>query len=630
MYTLKLSVFLFASIICLQSTAQIKQQQVASKIEKVIVYTSGAQVVRKANCTITTGKTWLTFAGISPDIDKQSIQVKGDGKFTILSVTHQINFLNEQTKREEISKLEQQKFVLLQKLTIQKNMLLVLKNEVDILEKNKAIGGNNTGVKMVDLKDAVDFQRNRLTEIFSKQMDVDNSIRHIDSTTQKINLQLKALLQNKSNNTSEIIVTVQANVATTAAFEVQYYVKKAGWYANYDMNVKDISSPIDIAFKANVYQQSGEDWNDIKLSISNGNPSENGVEPKLQPWFLRFGSYKANALYQKTNEVAGKVIDAKDGALIPGATVMIKGSRVGTSTDINGAFALKLTDNASSLQVNTVGYDAKEIPINGSNMVIQLQQSAQNLQEVVVTAGFSGQGDGGDSYYRSNDKAKHMKLPAAKPIASIELQTNISYQPTTINYDIDLPYTILNDGKTYAVQIKNIAAPALFEYVVIPRFEKDAFLHAKLIDWQDLNLIEGEANLFFEGAYLGKTILDIANASDTLIISLGRDKAISVERKKLKEFTNKQFLSNYKTDNRAYEIIVHNNKQQAINIIVLDQLPISTTKDITVDEQETSGAKIDTDTKICTWNYTIEAKQQQKIVLKYGVKYPKNQVLVLE
>ena len=630
MYCIKLPTFFMATICCLQSIAQIKQQQITSKIEKVIVYTSGAQVVRKANSTLTSGKTVLTFAGISPDIDKQSIQVKGDGKFTILSVTHQINFLNEQSKREEISKLEQQKFLLQQKMVVEKNMLLVAKNEIDILEKNKAIGGSNTGVKTSDLKEAVDFQKNRLIEIFAKQIDVDNSIRRIDSASQKINMQLKALLQTKNNITSEILVTVQANSATTAAFEVQYYVKKAGWYANYDMNVKDISSPIDIAFKANVFQQSGEDWNDVKLSISNGNPSENGVEPKLQPWFLRFGSYKANALYQKTNEVAGKVIDAKDGTPIPGATVMIKGSRVGTSTDINGAFALKLTDNASSLQVNTVGYDMKEMPINGNNMVIPVQQSTQNLQEVVVTAGYSTQGDGGDNDYKRNDRAKHIKLPSATSIASIELQTNTSYQPTTINYDIDLPYTILNDGKTYAVQIKNMAVPALFEYIAIPKFEKDAFLHAKIIDWQDLNLIEGEANLFFEGAYLGKTILDIATASDTLIISLGRDKAITVERKKLKEFTYKQFLSNYKTDNRAYEIIVHNNKQQAINIVVIDQLPISTTKEITVDEQETSNAKVDADTKICTWNYTIEAKQQQKIVLKYGVKYPKNQVLVLE
>ena len=629
MYYFKSPVFLLSTICCLQSIAQIKQQPVASKIEKVIVYTNGAQVLRKANSTLTSGKTLLTFAGISPNIDKQSIQVKGDGKFTILSVVHQINFLNEQSKREEISKLEQQKFLWQQKMVVEKNMLLVIKNEIDILEKNKAIGGNNVGVKTSDLKEAVDFQKSRLTEVLAKQIEVDNSIRRIDSASQKINLQLRALMQTQNNNTSEILVTVQANALTTAAFEVQYYVKKAGWYANYDINVKDISSPIDIAFKANVFQQSGEDWNDVKLSISNGNPSENGVAPKLQPWYIYFGNAKSSALVQKISEVAGKVIDAKDGSPIPGATVMIKGSRVGTNTDVNGAFALKLTDNATTLQVNTVGYDVKEMPVNGINMVIPLQQSTQNLQEVVVT-GYSAQGDGGgDGYSRSQSTIKKERI-LTKPISSIELQTNISYQPTTINYDIEMPYTILNDGKTYAVQIKNMATPALFEYIAIPRFEKDAFLHAKITDWQDLNLIEGEANLFFEGAYLGKTILDIANASDTLTISLGRDKAIAVERKKMKEFTNKQFLSNYKTDNRAYEIIVHNNKQQAINIIVLDQLPISTTKEITVDEQETTSAKVDADTKICTWNYTIQAKQQQKIVLKYGVKYPKNQILVLE
>jgi hypothetical protein len=618
--------------------AQVKQQTVVSKIEKVTLYTNGAQVSRKASCTVAAGKTELLFSGISPDIDKQSIQVKGDGKFTILSVTHQINYLNEQTRRQEIAKVEQQNYALLQKITVERNLQAILVKEEQMLDKNQSIGSSNNGVKTVDLKEAVDFQRARLTDIYTKRLEIDGNLQRLDSTIKKNNLQLKALLQPKNYHTSEILVTVQSTSQSAASFDVKYFIQKAGWYATYDVNVKDISHPIDLGFKANVYQNSGEDWKDVKLTISNGNPKENGVAPTLQPWYLRFGSVQSQALVEKQNEVSGRIFDAKDGSALPGVTVMVKGSRIGTSTDVNGDFALKLPNNASTIQVNYVGYEPKEMPISTGKMAVYLNQSTQQLSEVVVVGYGSGSYER-DGYAEKRNvssslagRASGVQIRGASsaPISSIQLQTKETYQPTTINYEIELPYTILNDGKTYAVDIKNISIPAIFEYVAVPKFEKDAFLKAKIVDWQDLNLIEGEINLFFEGAYLGKSILDVSNAGDTLNLSLGRDKSITVERKKLKEFTNKQFFSSNKTDNRAYEIIIHNNKQEAINITVLDQFPISTVKEITVDEQEVSGGSVDVDTKIITWKLVVEAKQEKKVIVKYAVKYPKNQLLILE
>jgi len=80
----------------------------------------------------------------------------------------------------------------------------------------------------------------------------------------------------------------------------------------------------------------------------------------------------------------------------------------------------------------------------------------------------------------------------------------------------------------------------------------------------------------------------------------------------------------------AYEISVRNNKPLPINIVIQDQFPVSTTKEISVDEQESSGAQIDPDTRLLTWKYQLEPKQEKKHLLKYSVKYPKSQVLVLE
>ncbi len=87
-----------------------KHQPVETVIEKVTVFLNGAQVTRKGKTALPSGRSMLIFKQISPNIDKQSIQLKGDGAFTILSVTHQVNHLETQVKREEIAKLESVKY----------------------------------------------------------------------------------------------------------------------------------------------------------------------------------------------------------------------------------------------------------------------------------------------------------------------------------------------------------------------------------------------------------------------------------------------------------------------------------------------------------------------------------------
>lgn len=91
------------------SFGQIKTKNVDTKIEKVIVYTEGAQVSRKATATFEKGKTELVFQGISPFIDKESLKVKGKGDFTILSVINQSNYLLSQEKERRFKKLKTRK-----------------------------------------------------------------------------------------------------------------------------------------------------------------------------------------------------------------------------------------------------------------------------------------------------------------------------------------------------------------------------------------------------------------------------------------------------------------------------------------------------------------------------------------
>ena len=624
-------------VLCLYTTAQTKKN-IDSKIEKVTVFLQGAQVQRSAKTNLTAGKSELVFTNISPSIDKQSIQVKAEANVTVLSVIHQQNFLKEQQKQDEIKEVENLKEAQLEKIALQRNIMNVYKQEENMLIKNQQVGGANNGLKAVDLKDAVDFQRNRLTEVYQKQMETDRAIKKLELELIKMNKQLVELNQKAETSTSEIHVTVNTKETANSNFTVTYLVKQSGWFPTYDIRVKDISSPINLQYKANVFQSSGEDWKDVKLFLSTGNPNENGTKPVVSPWYLKYvyAYQPVSNIIQGgtyTGSTTGRITNEK-GEPVPFATVRVKGTNTGTAADANGFFTIKMPSGSNTLNISSIGMETTEIIASGSYANVTMKASNQRLEEVVVTgygATKDGWSDVGD-YSRTKKELSYStsKVKASDFERSQNSITTIAYQPTTTVYEIKEPYTILNDGKTYMADIDGYEIKAQYEYYAAPKLEADAFLTAKIVDWQELNLLPGEANLFFEGTFLGKSLLDVENAGDTLNLSLGKDKGVAVKRTLLKDYSSKRFIGSNKTDTRQYEIVVRNNKQQAISIVIEDQFPVSTQKEIEVQDKKYEGAKLDDDTQKITWQLTVEPKKENKIGFKYEVKYPKDKTLQLD
>jgi len=621
---------LFNLLFALSFFCAYSQTTIQSKIENVTVFLKGAQVERSAKQNLSAGKYNIAFDGISPKIDKQSIQLKAEGKLSILSVTHQINFLKEQQTQDEIKQIELQKEALLDKIVMGKNMQNVYKQEEQMMIKNQTIKGDNATLQANELKEAADFQRQRLTEIYQKLQDDEHSLKKMDVDLQKINKQLIELNQKKDLSTSEIIVAVDVKEATNVSFRLSYLVKQSEWYPTYDIRVQDIAKPLTLQMKANIKQQSGEDWKDVKLFLSTGDPNENGTRPTLMPLYLKYYYPVASSplmirgitsIYgsQATNMISGIVRDEK-GAPIFGATVAAKGTSIATVTDASGNFSLQSPSGNTTIVISYVGFGTQEVKNASGYTAITLKEDTANLSEVVVT----GYGSpGADDFYYNNKSYKKKNDETA-------ISATTLYKPTTVVFEIEDPYSVPNDGKTYTVEISGYDLNASYEYYAVPKMDANAYLTAKITDWQELNLLPGEANLFFEGTYLGNSSLDVLNAGDTLKLSLGIDKGVVIKRTLLREYSEKKFLGANKTDSRQYEIVIRNNKQQPVNIILEDQFPISTNKDIEVEKLTYEGGKLDEDTRKITWNLTIDAKKDAKLQLGYSVKYPKDKTLQLE
>jgi uncharacterized protein (TIGR02231 family) len=284
--------------------------------------------------------------------------------------------------------------------------------------------------------------------------------------------------------------------------------------------------------------------------------------------------------------------------------------------------------------VQNTGIDWKKVKLTLSSGNPNQNNQAPILNAWFLQYGYQNYG------YRLGDKQKSVqnqlqgRVPGIAVESDVKMEessisnyTNIVENQLNVSFDIDIPYDILSNGKAHSVALKEIKLPASYKYYAAPKIEKEAFLLAEIKDYGKYNLLAGEANIIFEGMYVGKTYINPSQTSDTLNLSMGRDKKISIKREKVVDKSGTKFLSSKKEQTFTYDITLRNNKKEAVYMLLKDQYPLSSDKEIEIELVEKDGAKVNVETGILTWEINLKPNETKKIRISYVVKYPKDKII---
>lgn len=520
-----------------------QEQKVPSTITNVTVFLNQAQVTRVAKTSLQAGITHLVIGHISPYINLNSLQVKTEENVLLLSVSQRNNFLQSNDKPANIIALEDTLDALNQQLEsarIRKEALLL---EKEVLIANKHIGGENSGVKVEDLEDALTLFRKRSQEIGEELLKIDLNSQKLTAIQTKFKAQLDEYLQTQ-NGSIELVITVKSlsNLANTRV-EFNYLVSNTSWTPFYDIRVKDTKGKLQLITKANIYQQTGEDWKNVILKLSTANPNEAGNKPELQPLHLSFQNpYVVNG--------AGYVPSAPT----------IRGARAdGTAYYIDG---------------------------------VRVQGESSDKPQLKASAGIA---------------------------SSQQTQSNIEFNVSTA-------YSIPSDNNPHQVDLTVSELDASYAYGSVPKVDKDAFVTAKVSGNDLVNQINGEANVYFDGTFTGKSYIN-GTTSDSILLTLGRDKRIQIQRTQLKDFSSKTFTGGSKKETSTWEISIRNTRKEAITVVVEDQIPVSNDKDIEVKALNLGNASYDETTGKLTWIITIDPEKTHLLKFSFEVKYPKEKIV---
>lgn len=509
--------------------------------QEVTVFLRGAELFSTTSISLPAGESEVLFTNVAGNINEQSLSISADNGVLVQSYNISNDFLTDETQtlspqanalKQKIEEVQGEK----EKLQIQ---LSVIKEQLAVLAENRKLGSEKAGASATEIGRMLELVDKKMSAALNLQAKTNVQLKKIDEKLAKLGLQLEEEKGKSYQPGGQILVSFYAPKATTSRIALSYVSPGAGWMPSYDVRVAKPGAPANLVYKAKVFQNTGINWNNMRLDISTGNPSQGAQAPSLNPWYV--------SSYRPVDSVA--VLERRNQA--PRAAMA-------------------------------------PAPLLENNISTSAPQKAR--QQTL------------DGYVSTNNNGIN-----------------------TV-FNIAVPYSIPSDGKGHIVMIKSASLPGSYYYMATPKLDPDAFLTIELSNKEELNLLPGETNIFFEDSFVGQGKIGGYDGKDEIKLSLGRDKQILAHRKVDQNYTSTPtFFGNSVRKKFGYTINVKNNRKEPVKLVVYDQLPVSRTDDVTIEDIQHSNAQYDEKDGSLKWTLNLAPNESRNIPFSYTVSYPKDE-----
>lgn len=519
---------LFLAAICLIPNLSFANDDNGLVVKNVTVYLQGAQIEAEYTVLLKKGYNKIVIENLPNDFVDESLQIKPMSTLArLVNVSTQYNALkNTLPNKSQVElKLEEINY----NLDLLKAKKEVTEGEEKVILNNSKIGNEEQGWSVEQLQKLSAFYATRMNEIAKQKLTLQKEIKILELERNDL---MKQLNQVDNSNRKEIILGLESKSVVTVTLSVKYLVRNAGWSPKYEIRATGVDQPINLTYRASIYQNTGQNWDNVNVNISTYQPNSNQNSPILYPQYAEIQTIQPVAYRMMSNSNESKV------------------------------------------------YANKRI----------MTESADNVEEEIAFA----------------------------PLAEKESQQ------FNVIYKVSGNHTFLSGGEPVILVVNEEKLNADYIYQTTPKLDQRVFLIAKVKDWQNLEMVNGEALIYYDDQYVGKMQIDTRNTNDAFNFSLGVDNRIVVERNKVDKYFSKKFLKSTVEEQYGYQIVLRNNSTKNIKIQVLDQIPLSQDSRIKIEPIELSAAAYDETKGSLTWTFDLSEKQKT-LDFAYTVKYPKDE-----
>lgn len=322
---------------------------VTSKISEVVVYPDSALITRAGLLQVKPGAYKAVFSDIIPVFDENSIKVsaKGDASIKLFGAQVKTEFLEEAPSQniEQLNKQIQDLEDSVKQLNDTKALLL---EEREFLDSIKLFSGNQISKDLVtkipstqDLDNMLKFLDTKLKENYSAIRGADIKIREASKKADALNRQLAEIAGYVKKQKRSVIVEFEVLKAGSLEMTISYLANAASWKPIYDARAAFDKGEAELMSYGIVNQKTGEEWQDVDITLSTAKPTIGGTMPEPYSWLLRpyqpvtYKRYKTSGGVYAEKAMIAYDLSAESGGIgaveespVPATTVEEKGIAV--------------------------------------------------------------------------------------------------------------------------------------------------------------------------------------------------------------------------------------------------------------------------------------------------------------
>jgi len=536
------------------------------KITAVTVFGDRAEVTRSARVSLDAGVQQVRFEGAPDALFRDSLQLKASGPIVLQDIRLDTVYLDEvadETSRQlqtELTQLKQDK-------RAAELAGLRMDQEAKALQTMWAgLASRSEGAEPVmdpdKWSEMLDFQSRRLTVIDETRVNLETKITGLEQQIQEQQEKIRQHRASDKRTRTDIIVVVESAQKGEFPLALIYQTGGARWAPSYQVRADSKGNTVQVRYRAQVAQNTGEDWEDVALSLSTAQPHLEGQAPELEPWWVSIFDHR------------------------------------------------------------TIGNPARPV----ASVSMEYAGIARE-REGDDSAGGINHLNGDDLFLNRDDYSKY----AAKDLAEALVRLpGVSQGVTATTFSVPSKMSVPASSDPVICTLLQFQSRANFRHTAVPKLSSHVYLKGEITNETDGQLLPGPASIFIDGNYIGKAALELVSPGEQFWVNLGVDPAVQVERKQLEgEDGDAGMFSGDKRVVRKFEFVINNRRQQAIELSLHDQIPMTNNDDIEIElltpEISSSTTKITmNDEKEIEWKLNLRPGEERKVPFSYAVEYPKD------